>query len=434
MSTPGLPVAAFDADVLVVGAGLAGLAAALHCADAGLTARVLEASDEVGGRVRTDVVDGMLLDRGFQVHDTAYPEARRVLDHAALDLRAFVPGALVCLDGRRHLVADPRRRPRDLLSTVRAPIGSLRDKAAIARLAVGDALLPPGRLLARPDVTTAEALRAAGVSPTAVDRFFRPFLSGVFLDPELTTSRRLFDLVFRSLARGDQAVPADGMRAIPRQLAARLAPGSITLDTEVVAVAPGVVTLADGTRLRARGVVVATDPPAAARLLPGLSVPVMRRAVTHYHLAPEPPTPEAVLVLDGQARGPVTTSILLTAAAPSYAPGRHLVSTSVVAHPDAPEAEVRRHLGVLHQTDTKRWEHVATYDVRVGTPAQPPPVGRLKQPVRLEPGLYVAGDHRDSASIQGALVSGRRAAAAVVTDATSVDAASGRRATGPSRA
>ncbi|MDP9407688.1 MAG: FAD-dependent oxidoreductase, partial [Actinomycetota bacterium] len=175
---------------------------------------------------------------------------------------------------------------------------------------------------------------------------------------------------------------------------------------------------ASGASLSARAVVVATDPPAAAALVPGLEVPAVHRVVTHYHLAPEPPTPDSVIVLDGEARGPVANSVLLTAAAPTYAPGRHLVSSSVVADPDASEADVRRHLALLHGPGVAAWEHVATYDVRIGTPAQPPPVGGLRKPVRLGPGLYVAGDHRDSGSIQGAMVSGRRAARAVVRDLT----------------
>lgn len=411
-AAPGPP----DADVVVVGAGLAGLACALHCADAGLQPLVLEASDAVGGRIRTDRRDGLLLDRGFQVYDTAYPESRRVLDHAALDLRALTPGALVCVGSRRHRLADPRRRPQDALSTLRAPIGSLRDKVAIGLLAAGDALLPPARLLRRPDVTTYDALRAAGVSDTAIDRFLRPFLAGVFLESELSTSRRFFDLVFRSFARGDQALPARGMQAIPEQLADRLPPGTVRLSAPVASTRRGLVTLESGETLRARAVVVAADPPAAARLLPGLAVPRMHRVATHYHLAPEPPTPDSVIVLDGEARGPLSNSVLLTASAPTYAPGRHLVSSSVVSDPDAPEPEVRRHLAVLHGAGVADWEHVTTYDVRVGTPAQPPPVGGLRKPVRLEPGLFVAGDHRDSGSIQGAMVSGRRAAAAVVAD------------------
>ncbi|MDQ6649548.1 MAG: FAD-dependent oxidoreductase, partial [Actinomycetota bacterium] len=262
------------ADVVVVGAGLSGLAAAIRLSGAGLDVRILDSADAVGGRVRTDVVDGLRLDRGFQVYNTAYPESARLLDHEALDLRAFVPGALVWVDGRRHLVADPRRRPLDAVGTLRAPIGTLADKLRLAQLAAEDALLPVDRLLHRPERTTYDELRARGLSPTVIERFFRPFLSGIFLERDLTTSSRFFDLVFRTFARGDLAVPATGMAAIPEQLAAGLPADSLHLRTAVRSLdAKGVDT--DAGRVSARAVVVATAAPAAADLLPGLDVPRM---------------------------------------------------------------------------------------------------------------------------------------------------------------
>ncbi len=397
-------------DVVVVGAGLAGLACARHLSAAGVAVEVREASDDVGGRVRTDVVDGMLLDRGFQVHNTGYPEAQRVLDHAALDLRAFVSGALVRVGDRLHRVADPRRVPVWALSTARAPIGSIADKALVAASALRAGLAAPERLLRAPERTTYDALRARGFSPVVIDRFLRPFLSGVFLEDRLETSSRFFDLVWRSFARGVQCLPADGVRAIPAQLAAGLPDGSIHVSSPVRRVAAGEV---DGTRVGA--VVVAADPSAAGRLLPGLPVPALNSVTTHYHLAPEPPVREPAIVLDGERSGPVVNSVVLTNAAPSYAPGRHLVSSSVVAG-DADEPAVRAHLSRLYDVDVRSWEHVARYDVREALPSQAPPMGTFRRPVRLEPGLYVCGDHRDSASIQGALVSGRRAATAVLRD------------------
>ncbi len=397
-------------DVVVVGAGLAGLACALRLSAAGVDVELREAGDRVGGRVRTDDVDGMLLDRGFQVHNTGYPEAQRVLDHAALDLRPFVPGALVRVGDRLHRVGDPRRVPSWAPATVAAPIGSVKDKALIAVLAARAALQRPEALLSAPETTTYEALRARGLSEEVVDRFFRPFLSGVFLEDRLETSSRFFDLVWRSFARGTQCVPAAGVGAIPAQLAARLPSGSLRLEAPVAQVAPGQV---DGRAVRA--VVVATDPTTAGRLLPELPVPRMQGVTTHYHLASEPPVREAAIVLDGERSGPVVNTVVLTNAAPSYAPGRHLVSSSVVSG-DASEPAVRAHLGRLYDVDTRPWEHVATYDVREALPSQAPPLGRLRRPVRLAPGLHVAGDHRDSASLQGALVSGRRAALSVLAD------------------
>ena len=399
------------AEVVVVGAGLAGLACARHLRTAGLDVTVLEASDGVGGRVRTDVVDGMLLDRGFQVHNTGYPEAQRVLDHEALQLRPFSAGALVRVGDRLHRVGDPRRLPTWAPGTALAPIGTMKDKVLIAKLAAEAALLSPDTLLSRPETTTYEALRARGLSDTVVDRFFRPFLSGVFLEDRLDTSSRLFDLLWRSFARGTQCVPADGVRAIPRQLAVGT---DVQLDTPVDAVSPRRVAV-DGQHRSAAAVVVATGGPVAATLLPGLDRPTTRRVTTHYHLAPEPPVRLPAIVLDGERSGPVTNTVVLTNAAPSYAPGRHLVSSSTL-RAGVPEPEVRRHLSRLYGVETAGWQHVAAYDVEDALPVQTPPMGRFRKPVRLEPGLYVCGDHRDSASIQGALFSGRRAATAVLAE------------------
>jgi phytoene dehydrogenase-like protein len=399
------------ADVVVVGAGLAGLACARRLQDAGVAATVLEAGDAVGGRVRTDVVDGMLLDRGFQVHNTGYPEAARVLDHDALDLQRFSAGALVRVGDRLHRVGDPRRVPTWAPSTVGAPIGSLKDKVLIAALAASAGLQSPDALLSRSETTTYAALRARGLSDTVIDRFFRPFLSGVFLEDRLDTSSRFFDLVWRSFVRGSQCVPSRGMRAIPEQLATGL---DVRLRTPATSVSAGRVT-ADGRALTPRAVVVAAAAPDAGALLPGLDVPPQRSVVTHYHLAPEPPVGSPAIVLDGEASGPVANTVVLTNAAPSYAPGRHLVSSSVVSG-DASEPAVRAHLARLYGVDTARWEHVARYDVPAALPSQAPPMGLFRKTVRLEAGLFVCGDHRDSASIQGALVSGRRAADAVLAD------------------
>jgi phytoene dehydrogenase-like protein len=289
-------------EVVVVGAGLAGLACALHLTRAGLEVALLEAEPVVGGRVRTDEVDGMLLDRGFQVHNTAYPEAERMLDHRALDLRAFDAGALLRWGDRLHRVGDPRRVPTWAPSTLLSPIGSLADKLRVAKTAAAAALASPDALLARPETTTEQALRDRGLSDTTIERFYRPFLSGVFLEDGLQTSSRFFDLVWRSFALGTQCVPAAGMGAMPRQLAARLPAGVLRLGTPVDAVQPGRVT-AGGSSTTTRAVVVATSPPAAGRLLPGLAVPVMNGVTTHYHLAPEPPVREAAVVLDAERAG-----------------------------------------------------------------------------------------------------------------------------------
>lgn len=402
------------ADVVVVGAGLAGLRAARGLAAAGLDVVVLDAADRVGGRVATDVVDGFLVDRGFQIYNTAYPESARVLDHDALDLRAFTPGALVRRGDRLHRIADPRRRPLATASTLAAPIGSPLDKARVALLAVGDALLPVDRLLGRPETSTYRALRDRGLSDEVIDRFLRPFLAGVFLERELTTSSAFFDLVWRTFARGSVCVPAGGMRQIPLQLAAGLPAGIVHTGLCAERVRPGEVDTTAGT-LRARAVVVATGPVTAARLLPSLPVPGTTSVTTIYHVVDQPPVDEPILLLDGERPGPIVNSLVLTNAAPTYsADGRALVSTSVLGLDPPDEPTLRRELERLYGVGVGDWQHLTTVRVPDALPRADPPLGDLRRPVDLGDGLFVAGDHRDTPSIQGAMVSGKRAAAAVL--------------------
>jgi glycine/D-amino acid oxidase-like deaminating enzyme len=405
-------------DAVVVGAGLAGLSAARVLTAAGLDVLLLEAGDRVGGRVRTDMVDGFRLDRGFQVFNTAYPEAARVLDLRSLDLREFRRGAVVVTADGRHRVGDPRALDGGAIGALRAPIGSLSDKLKLVRLSVRAAAGSGRSLLSDPESTTEEALRRRGLSPEIIERFLRPFLAGVFLEDRLTTSSRFFSLVWRTFVRGSVCVPADGMAAIPAQLAAMLPAGCVVLGTPVRRLTPGGVDT-DGGRLEARAVVVATDPPTAASLLPGITRVPMHAVTTYYHAVAQAPLPEPVIVLDGRgtARGPVVNTVVLSNAAPSYsADGRALIASSVLGREALPEARVRAELAILYGTGTRDWDHVGTVQVPDALPDAGPPLGDLRRPVRCGDGVYVAGDHRDTPSIQGAMVSGRRAATAALRD------------------
>jgi phytoene dehydrogenase-like protein len=416
IETPELPDAA---DIVVVGAGLAGLCAALHVSRAGRSVIVLEAGDDVGGRVRTDDVDGFLLDRGFQLYNPAYPEARRVLDHRRLHLQAFAPGVVVALAGRRRArVADPRRRPTWALSSALAPVGSPRDKARLVAMAVADVTRPPADLLAADEATTRAALQARGISDRAINRLIRPFFAGTFLEDELETSSRFFDLLVRTFVRGTPSVPATGMGDIPRQLAGWLPNGSLHTNAPVAAVSPSSVRLAVDRTVTARAVVVATNPRTASRLLPSLPLPTMRSVTTYYHVTEQTLLGgDGVLVIDGERRGPAINTVPISNAARAYAPeGTTLVSSSVLGlRSDADEGDVRKHLAVMYATDTRKWTLLRCYPIADALPAMPPPHD-FRKPVRIDAGLYVCGDARDSSSIQGAMVSGRRAAEAVLED------------------
>lgn len=410
-------------DIVVVGAGLAGLTAARHATGQGHQVVVLEASNAVGGRVRTDRVDGFRLDRGFQLFNPAYPEADRVLDLGALDLRPFVAGAEIVLAarGRRRVVrvADPRREPSWAVSTLTAPLGSPLSTARFGAYALSRTLRSPAALRNEPDVTAYEALRRAGADRTLIERLLRPFLSGVFLESELTTSRRFLDLVLRSFVRGTPSVPAQGMQAIPEQLARGL---EVHLDSPVHQVRSHEVTLTSGEVLRPDAIIVATDPETAGRLLPQVHVPAARSVTTWYYRPDVPPEElsdgRPVLIIDGARRGPLLNTVIPSHAAPEYAPpGVALVSASAlgVRETAAQERAVRDHLGWLYGAHAERWELIARYAIPYALPAMPVPLD-LRRPVSLGEGMYIAGDHRDTSSIQGALVSGRRAAESAISE------------------
>jgi protoporphyrinogen oxidase len=397
-------------DVVIVGAGLAGLVAARVLEQNGIAPLLLEASDGVGGRVRSDIVDGFILDRGFQVLLTGYPEVKNNLDVEALDLRAFEPGANVWREGKSHIVGDPFRRPLTLVSTTFAPIGTVWDKARIALMRTKLKRSDPKQLLRGQDMPTATALRAMGFSSKMIERFFRPLVGGIQLDPSLSTSRRMFDVIFRTLANGDSVVPAHGMGQISEQLAASLKTTSLHLNTPVTAVSSGSVTLTSGQTITAKAIIVATEGPVAAKLL-GLPPVESRSAGCVYFSAPQPPVDGAYVILDGHGQGPVLNVAVMSLVSPHYAPaGKHLIAAAL---PGVIEGDLedlaRTQLRSWWGPQVDAWTHLRTYKIPHGQPGQDAPFSPKKK-VSLGDGLYVCGDHRDTGSTQGAMYSGRRCA------------------------
>ncbi|MFE0700955.1 FAD-dependent oxidoreductase [Streptomyces sp. NPDC058872] len=402
-------------DVVVVGSGVAGLVCAADLIDAGLTVRLLEADGLPGGRMRTDRVAGFTVDRGFQVLNTSYPQVKRRLDLRALRLRPFAPAVLVSTAGGRRRFTDPTRDLRGSADLLTGRAASPRDLLAMGLLSARDLLEPASLVRSRRDGTTRAALARAGASPELVETFFRPFLSGVFLEDGLETSARVFHLVWRSFLRGTLCLPAEGIGAVPAQLAARLPPGVLHTETPVDGLVDGGVRLADGAVVGASAVVVATGMTAATRLLPGVRVPSGRTVTTVYHAAERSPLPEPALVVDPQLR--FLNTCVLTEVHPGYArDGRALVSTSVLGElPPGEEARLGEALAEAYDTDTRSWQTVHRITVRDALPAMPPP-HPLTRTTRLDAGVYVCGDHRATGSVQGAMASGARAAREVLAD------------------
>ena len=409
-------------EILIVGAGLAGLCCARTLHRAGISAKILEASDGVGGRVRTDRVDGFLLDRGFQVLQTAYPEARRVLDYPSLNLKPFFPGALVYYDGQLHRVGDPLRQPQHLFSTIFSSVGTFADKLRVARLRWRVSQGSLEDLFKRPETSTLAALKAQGFSDSMIERFFRPFFSGVFFDRELASSSRMFEFVFRMLAEGDTALPAEGIGAISMQLAEALPAESIRTNSPVAQVEEGKVVLTSGEEVQARMVVLATDGTETARLL-GEGKPFATvSCACLYFVAAKPPLKEPILVLDGENTGPVTNLAVDSNVSRSYAPpGFSLMQATVVGNPEMADSDLesksRQQLARWFGPEVDDWRLLRLYRLTKALPDQRPPTpDPFSQPLRLSPRLFVCGEYQGLSSIHWAMVSGRRAAAAVIQE------------------
>ncbi|WP_375399198.1 NAD(P)/FAD-dependent oxidoreductase [uncultured Amnibacterium sp.] len=407
-----------EADVVVVGAGLAGLAAATRLVAAGRSVQVLEAADAPGGRMRSEVVDGFIVDRGFQVLNTAYSELQRldVLQH--LDLRRLDRGAYLRSGDALHLLADPRRIPAGVVGLLTGPLGTLAERARLGAFLLGVAYFPVGLLRRRADVPFRDALQRHRIDGAPTEHFLRPFLAGVLQEDALTTSSRFAEYVLRTFVRGDVVVPAAGMGALPALLAERLPTDTVQTGRVVTAVRPGQVDVAGAGTVHAGAVIVAADPVRASSLL-GLPQPTMHAITTTWHATPTPPTDRPMIALDTEG-GPVANSVVLSNAAPSYGSGgRALIASSTLGPEPLPDDVLRSTLARLWGVDTASWRQVAQSRVPQAVPALPGGTRRSVQvrvTPRLAPGLYVAGDWRESPSSQGALRSGRRAAEALLAD------------------
>ncbi|MCW8101263.1 FAD-dependent oxidoreductase [Streptomyces tauricus] len=433
---------ACQADVVIVGAGVAGLSAAQRLNSAGVSTVVLEAAPHVGGRMATEKIDGFRLDRVGRLLFTSYPELRLTPGLDALVLRPFAAGVLVHAEGRVHRAGEPAsaggargaldaarafvsppRRLRQLpsaaepVSRAYPPLGGALDQARLAAALGRIAAVPVERLLARPERPAGRALAARGMPARTVEGFLRPLLAALLCDPDLTTSSRCADLTLRAFASGRLCLPEGGADALPELLAGALPPGTVRTGVRATAVSTTSVTTAEHGELRCRAVVVATGARAAAELLPGLRVPPCHPVTVVHHTSDEPPTTDAALLLDADRRGPVAHTAVVSQVDPSRAPaGRALISSTVLGVPPADtDRAVRAHLAALYGTATDRWELLAVRHTSDAVPAMLPPHD-LRRPVRLLDGLYVCGDHRDTSTVQGALHSGRRAARALLKD------------------
>ena len=409
-----------ECDVVVIGAGLAGLATARALSLAGRDVQVVEASDGIGGRVRTDNVDGLLLGRGFQLCNPSYVEGARILDLEALDLHNLTPGILVSLANKSFELGDPRRNPLSIADSLMAPIGSLAAKLKFSQYALKKGF---GSTASDAVDQRTGAFLDFAFGEKFSQTLLRPFLAGVFLEDELQTSKRFFDIVLRAFVRRTPSLPANGMGAIPAQLAAQLPEGSIHLNTKATNISATLVRTSEGD-IKCKAVVLATSAASANELVPSFATPQSNSVTTWYHLADceaeELTGGRSTLVVDGlrykygnpDPMRPLVNTVVLSNSVPSYASeGRVLVSSSAVGLHETVDDEklVRTHLTGLYNVDASNWSHVATYAIKDALPKMTPPHAP-SQSVTLAPGVYLAGDYCDVSSINGAFKSARRAA------------------------
>jgi phytoene dehydrogenase-like protein len=405
-------------DVLVVGAGMAGLTCACRLVEAGLQVRVLEAGDQPGGRIRTDTHGPFRLDRGFQVLLDAYPECRRTLDYPALNLGRFEPGALVHKDQQLVPMLDPLRRPGSVGTVLGAPIGTLADKVRIGLLKARLRTVSPDSLYTREDLTTRDWLDRMGLGKSIREGFLRPFFSGIFLEPHLSTSRRMFEFVFKMFGEGNAALPARGMQAIPDQLADRLGPETMRLECPVRSLDAESVTLESGERLSARQVVLATDMESASALAPSVTARPWHGTRCLYFATRESPLDKALIVLNASGVGSVSNMAIPSDVAPGYAPEEQsLISVSLrPGGDDSPETVASEVRTILDQPSLEL-DFLKAFHIPHSLPRQDPgdnPWGTAAP--RLEEGVWICGDHRFSSSIEGAMRSGRETAEALLAN------------------
>ena len=383
-------MASRSADVLIVGAGLAGLSAAITLQAAGVDVTVIESSDRAGGRVASDVIDGFICDRGFQLINAKYPALQQLDVIKELDFMPAPRVIEVCLGKKRHPIGDPRQAPWTALNKA---TGSITEKFALLRFIAGKP---------KAGQSIAEALGNAG---SCYDRVLRPFLQGVFLtDPENVDAVYGHSII-KSFVNGQPGLPSAGVGELPKALAKRVE--SIIYNTQVESIDQSAVHTNDGT-FTAEKILIATDATTATQLLGLNEVPRMAGCITWYHTTSQNPSGSGHLVVDGQRRGPVINSVVISDIATKYAPtGAHLISTTTDLN--VTESDVRRHLATMWGTSTHGWQFIAKYEIPAALPIQT--VGRaLSQAMKLSDHHFVAGDHRSVPSQQGALFSGRLAA------------------------
>lgn len=401
-------------DVAIVGAGLAGLAAAIELEKFELKTIVIDKADRVGGRLKTDEADGFLFDHGFQVYLDAYPEGKALLNYSDLDLRAFEPGAVCFDDHTRFIVKDTTRKPSALPRMAFSPVGSFMDKIRMGNLAARLKSTNVEDIFIRPEHTTLDYLRQQRFSEKIIERFFQPFFSGIFLEPKLKTSSRMFEFVFKMMSEGLACVPNEGMEMIPRQMRSRLKNTEFRFHTAVKEIREQELVLEGTDNVTAKHIIIATDPSDLVPQLAGKTE--WKQTATYYFSAPKSPMNQNMIALNFSKKRLVNNFCVISDIAPGYAPsGQHLISVSLTEIPDGTEQEIahqiKNELSDSFGDQVQAWELLRSFHLTHALPKVQET--RYSVPIsetKIRDGLYLAGDQMLNASINASLKSGLLAA------------------------
>jgi len=397
-------------EVVIVGAGIAGLTAGKILSQKGKEVLLIEKSDQVGGRVRTDHHEGFLLDHGFQVLLTSYPELTEHVNIESLDLKKFDSGAVIFKNGRFSKIGDPFQNPSSVFSTTFTKCLNTQDKLRLLKLRKELIKNNHPSMERTDDEKISTNLIRLGFSQKAINGFFKPLLGGIQLDPDLKGSARLGLLVLRMLFIGKAAVPKNGMGSISQQLLHQIGEQNIILKSPVERLEGKKVILESGDSFLPSKLIIATEAPVAAKLT-AFESPSSRSVSCVYFASPEAPTKSKAILLNGTDDGPGLNVAIMTNISPSYSSNNEALIAVVV--PDKNTSELVE--PVLEQMKSwfgntvNSWRHLRTYSIEHGQPdLQPRDPFRRK--IKISDGIFLCGDHRDTPSIQGALVSGRRTA------------------------
>ncbi len=400
--------------ITIIGAGISGLTASVYLHQKGYKVQILEASDRAGGRIKTDIIDGFRLDRGFQVLLTEYPETKALLDYKKLNLKRFLTGATILYDGGQFEIADPFRRPTATFATLFAPVGSLKDKINTFFLKNKLVNISISNLFKQPEIETSAQLKKYGFSQKMIERFYKPFFSGIFLENDLKTSSNMFDFVMKMFSKGDAAIPELGMEEIPKQLVAMLPANSIQYKVKVSAIENTKIICEDGTTLDADKIIIATEAIGLASNYISKTKQNFHPVTNVYFEAKRAPTQKTVVVLNASTdKKWVNNLTVMSNVSHQYAPkGKVLISISyngIPAIDDATLAEnMKTELKQWYGNQVEDWKMLKTYRINYALPNQEKVSDEVTHSeIKINENLFICGDHLLNGSINAAMKSGR---------------------------